>query len=78
MYATHFIPRHALQEEVKAATPGILVRFEKLLKANIMIGKDSLLVTRYDVALFKSVGLSVTYSFIDSALLSVVNSFIQL
>ena len=46
MYATHFIPRHALQEEVKAATPGILVRFEKLLKANIMIGKDSLLVTR--------------------------------
>ena len=78
LFPVHSLIQAKLQEEVKAATPGILARFEKLLKANIMIGKDSLLVTRYDVALFKSVGLSVTYSFIDSALLSVVNSFIQL
>ena len=43
-----------------------------------MMGKDSLLVTRYDVTLFKSVCLSVPYSFIDSALLLVVNLFVQL
>ena len=43
-----------------------------------MMGKDSLLVIRYDVTLFKSVCLSVPYLFIDSALLLVVNLFVQL
>ena len=45
LFSVHSFIQAKLQEKVKAATPGILVRFEKLLKANIMMGKDSLLVT---------------------------------
>ena len=46
LFPVHSLIQAKLQEEVKAAIPGILARFEKFLKANIMIGKDSLLVTR--------------------------------
>ena len=46
LFPVHSLIQAKLQEEVKTATPGILARFEKLLKANIMIRKDSLLVAR--------------------------------
>ena len=46
LFPVHSLIQVKLQEEAKAVTPGILTCFEKLLKANIMMGKDSLLVTR--------------------------------
>ena len=46
LFPVHSLIQVKLQKEAKAVTPGILTRFEKLLKANIMMGKDSLLVTR--------------------------------
>ena len=34
LFPVHSLIQAKLQEEVKAATPGILARFEKLLKGN--------------------------------------------
>ena len=59
LFPVHSLIQAKLQEEVKAATPGFIARFEKLLKGN-NDGKGFFVGDKVRTTLFKSVGLSVT------------------